>query len=252
MTKKPDHDPLAVWNDFDPDKSNALTYDPDVEKILRSYKFWNHMTAMQGLGIVFNEVNYTDERLAERVGLAPERIKELREDYSSVFSSIQHRANCYAFAMNDMNNKSGDKPSPGEATGFPLSERSFTSIDEMIARSVSDGVKPVGYDVPVKRTDGTYLVALYINHEEGYHWIRENPEHKGHELQDKWGHFEAKPFKDQSGQPAMVENWPVSMEFDGMHYMRVAFFEVPDGGVNVGQDADKGYCPLIDPPKPKF
>jgi hypothetical protein len=143
--------------------------------------------------------------------------------------------NCYAFAANCKKPARG-KPSPGDATGYSSKVDSKFNAAALIAAAKRDGMVYRGNDQidPPAPSDGCYLVALYLSADAGdFHWYRKDPDY------GRWVH---KPG------PQNIRNFGVSFKIlptelvcithdygnARTNYKFVAFFEVPDAGIQVG------------------
>lgn len=145
------------------------------------------------------------------------------------------KVNCYAFAAN-CRKPGRAKPDPGDASGYsPKVDKKFTASG-LIEGAKRDGMIHRGGNQtdPPSPSDGHYLVALYLSTDGGdHHWYRKDPDY------GRWVH---KPG------PQNIRNFGVgftvlptelvliSHDYGSArtNYKFVAFFEVPEAGIQVG------------------
>lgn len=144
-------------------------------------------------------------------------------------------SNCYAWAA-DCANPTSAKPDPGKKSNFVVKQQGRFDASLLKLGAVADGMILAGgtqTDPPSER-DNHYLVALYLSKNGGdHHWYRKDP------VTGRWTH---KPGAHG------VRNFGVGMKvlpselvmishtygMGNLDYAFVAFFHVPDGGIQVG------------------
>lgn len=146
------------------------------------------------------------------------------------------KVNCYAFAVNCKTPGRG-KPDPGDRTATTCKIHHRYDADLIRQASVADGLilHKGGFNDPPAYRDNYFVVACFLSEDYGdHHWYRKDP------VTGRWVH---KPG------PQAIRNYdrnfnvlPSELILANHNYGMprtnykhfVAFFEVPDGGVDVG------------------
>jgi hypothetical protein len=174
----------------------------------------------------------SDEKIKE---LAKAAVSNIPKEITVAEWGGTERVNCYAFAAN-CRKPGRAKPDPGDASGYDPKDNGRFTADRLIAGAKRDGMiyRGTAQTDPPFPTDGHYLVALYLSADAGdHHWYRKDPDY------GRWVH---KPG------PQNIRNFGVSFKIlptelvmithdygnARTNYKFVAFFEVPDDGIQVG------------------
>jgi hypothetical protein len=180
------------------------------------------------------------EDLALNLDSTQDEIEQFITDFNRAFDHRQKRNNCYSYAVNDLHGQdhyAGGLPFPGENTiydGLDIPRIAPLSLQyNVIEGATADGLSPAGKTLPIIQ-DGHYRVALMIDDDEDFHWVRED---ENGLWSGKWGHQDVHT-TDYNDNP--ITN-PDTADFGP--YEVVQYFYVPEGGINLQKDITPPYRP---------
>jgi hypothetical protein len=196
----------------------------------------------------WNSTGITPAQMAAATQIDPQRIATLWADALRlpVHAYSLMNANCYSYAVNDLDRNGGMDGNPGERTANapatwvdrrnPQTYNAY--IRQIIAGAQSDGLTWIGRE-PVQR-HGHYLVAFFMrpaipgagNDYQGheFHWARQDED-------GRWSHKYGNLYVtrlDYGGNPIAD---PATADMG--RYRFVGYMQVPEGGVDVGRPAER-------------
>jgi len=178
--------------------------------------------------------------LAQDLNVTQGEVETFIENFNDAFDHRQKRSNCYSYAVNDVYGEehyAGGLPFPGENTIYAELDSprvSPLSLEyNVIQGATADGLSSAGETLP-QTQDGFYRVALMINSDDDFHWVRED---QNGLWSGKWGHQDVHT-TDNNDVP--ITN-PDTADFGP--YEVVQYFYVPEGGINLQKDIKPPYQP---------
>lgn len=228
-------------------RSTVLTENNNFIREQGSHSYKESYDDLKAYEIQFGLIKTADrlnsdglEKTANHYGINPDQLKTeipLLERWDQARGYETH-ANCYSYAVNDMDRNDPGGTTPGMISGVPVmsgknvvDRESFDLYkNNLIAVSQADGLINIGSEI-IRPQEGHYLVGLYARYpddkyqEADFHYIRQNSD-------GSWSHKAGySPVTNLDIDGKIIDD-PRTANIE--NYEFITFFEVPRAGLNVG------------------